>query len=554
MRLNIFVLTYILVFLSCSLSAQEKLNSSQYTHDSPLSVHEQPTTSSALEAPTSPLSVQENLTYSLSGQQVLTLERSREMALKNNKQMAIAVEGTEMAGYNVKAYKSNFLPKISATGNYLLTTASLEKSVPGFHLPTYIPDASGELVPNILTTVDVMPIFKEYAFFPGMDLSLKPNGTYIAGLRVEMPIYMGGKISSAYNMSKIGTEMAQLNEAKTRNEVIMQVDVAYWTYVETLELAKTASAYNELVEQLVVDVANAHDAGMAPRNDLLKVQVKLNEVELQLLRAENGVRLARMNLCHIIGLPLNSEVEVDYVMDNGLFLSNNGSLDNETYLSNDGSLNNETYLNIDGSRNGSRENEVYINNKKSKVVPLPDLFSRPEYGLLSKQIELKERQVQLVKSDFLPSVGIAGNMGYANGLKLNDSKLLDNTAFSAVVNVSIPLFHWGEGRNKVRSAMAEKRMASLQRDELTEKMELEIQQALQAYSESEARVELTKRSLNQAEENLRESGDRYESGLETLSNLMEAQAMWQQAHSEVISANSAYKIAETAYLKAAGRL
>ena len=88
------------------------------------------------------------------------------MALKNNKQMAIAAEGTEMAGYNVKAYKSNFLPKISATGNYLLTTASLEKSVPGFHLPTYIPDASGELVPNILTTVDGMPIFKEYAFFP----------------------------------------------------------------------------------------------------------------------------------------------------------------------------------------------------------------------------------------------------------------------------------------------------------------------------------------------------------------------------------------------------
>lgn len=550
MRLNIFVLTYILFFLSCSLSAQEKLNSSQDTHDSTSSVHEQPTTSSALEAPTSQLSVQENLTYSLSSQQVLTLERSREMALKNNKQMAIAAEGTEMAGYNVKAYKSNFLPKISATGNYLLTTASLEKLVPGFHLPTYIPDASGELVPNILTTVDGMPIFKEYAFFPGMDLSLKPNGTYIAGLRVEMPIYMGGKISSAYNMSKIGEEMARLNEAKTRNEVIMEADVAYWTYVETLELAKTAIAYNELVRQLEVDVANAYNTGMAPRNDLLKVQVKLNEVELQMLRAENGVRLARMNLCHIIGLPLNSEVEVDYIM------GGNGSLDNETYLSIDGSRSNETYLNNESSRNidGSRKNEVYMNNKKSKVIPLPDLFSRPEYELLSKQIELKERQVKLVKSDFLPSVGIAGNMGYANGLKLNDSKLLDNTAFSAVVNVSIPLFQWGEGRNKVRSAMAEKKMASLQRDELTKKMELEIQQALQAYSESEARMVLTKRSLNQAEENLRESGDRYESGLETLSNLMEAQAMWQQAHSEVISANSAYKIAETAYLKAAGRL
>lgn len=547
MRLNIFVLTYILVFLSCSLSAQEKLNSSLETQDSPFSAQERLVSSqdsplSTQEVQNSSLYTQEHFPFTPEGP--LTLETSREMALKNNKQMAIAAESSKMAGYNVKAYRSNFLPKISASGNYLLTTASIEKSVPSFHLPTYIPNETGQLVPNILTTVDGMPIFKEYAYFPGMDLNLKPNGTYIAGLRVEMPIYMGGKITSAYNISKIGAEMALLNEAKTRSEVIMQVDMAYWTYVETLELAKTASAYNVLVRQLEVDVANAYNAGMAPRNDLLKVQVKLNEVELQLLRAENGVRLARMNLCHVIGLPLNSEVEVDYVMGNGLFMSNNSSLDNETGLSN------ESSRNIDGSR----KNEVYMNNKKSKAVPLPDLFSRPEYELLSKQIELKERQVQLVKSDFLPSVGIAGNMGYANGLKLNDSKLLDNTAFSAVVNVSIPLFHWGEGRNKVRSAMAEKKMASLQRDELTEKMELEIQQALQAYSESEARVRLTKRSLNQAEENLRESGDRYESGLESLSNLMEAQTMWQQAHSEVISANSAYKIAETAYLKAAGRL
>lgn len=541
MRLNIFVLTYLLIFLNLSLSAQEKLNSSLETQDSPFSAQERLVSSqdsplSTQEVQNSSLYTQEHFPFTPEGP--LTLETSREMALKNNKQMAIAAESSKMAGYNVKAYRSNFLPKISASGNYLLTTASIEKSVPSFHLPTYIPNETGQLVPNILTTVDGMPIFKEYAYFPGMDLNLKPNGTYIAGLRVEMPIYMGGKITSAYNISKIGTEMALLNEAKTRSEVIMQVDMAYWTYVETLELAKTASAYNVLVRQLEVDVANAYNAGMAPRNDLLKVQVKLNEVELQLLRAENGVRLARMNLCHVIGLPLNSEIKVDYVMDN------------------DGPLSNETYLNNESSRNidGSRKNEVYMNTRKSKVVPLPNLFSRPEYELLSKQIELKDEKVQLVKSDFLPSVGIAGNMGYANGLKLNDSKLLDNTAFSAVVSVSIPLFNWGEGRNKVRSAMVEKKMAYLQRDELTEKMELEIQQALQAFSESEARVVLTQRSLNQAEENLRECGDRYESGLESLSNLMEAQAMWQQAHSEVISANSAYKIAETAYLKAAGRL
>ncbi|MDD2328574.1 MAG: TolC family protein [bacterium] len=444
----------------------------------------------------------------LSAQQPLTVELSRRMALENNKQTAIAAEQSEMAAYGVKTYKANFLPRITATGNYLLTTASLEKIIPPVYLPTYVPDAGGQLVPNILTSADGVPLFKEYAFFPGMELSLKPNNTYIAGLRVEQPIYTGGKITAAYRMARIGEEMAQLNEVKSRAEVILQADEAYWTYVEMLELEKTACAYCELVMQLERDVENGLNAGMMSRNDLLKVQVKMNEADLQLLRAENGVRLARMNLCHVVGLPLNSEVAVESSPDSPV----------------------------------------------TGEVPLPDLGARPEYGLLSKQIALKEQQAELVKSDFLPRVGIAGNMSYANGLELNGSKLLDHTAFSAVVSVNIPLFHWGEGRNKVRSAESEKRMVALRRDELVEKMNLEIEQALQAYNEAEARVMLASRSLGQVEENLRESSDRYETGLETLSDLMEAQTMWQQAHAEQVQARSAARIAETRYLKAAGRL
>ena len=186
-----------------------------------------------------------------------------------------------------------------------------EESIPETYLPTFVPDANGQLVPNILTTVDGVPIFKEYAYFPGMELSLKPNNTYIAGLRLEQPIYTGGKITSAYRMAKLGVEMARLNEEKTRAEVIVEADVAYWTYVEALELEKTAHTYKELLTQLHKDVENAFNAGMVPRNNLLKVDVKLNEADLQLMRAENGVRLSRMNLCHVVGLPLYSDVEVE---------------------------------------------------------------------------------------------------------------------------------------------------------------------------------------------------------------------------------------------------
>lgn len=444
----------------------------------------------------------------LSAQQALTLGQCREMALENNKQMAVSAQSREMARFDVKSYRANFLPKLSATGNYLFTSASMKKHISGGYLPTYVPDASGQLVPNILTYNGGVPIFKEYAYFPDMDFDLKLNGTYTAGLRLEQPIYMGGKIRSAYRMARIGEEIAGLSEAKTRTEVILQSDEAYWTYVQTVELAKTADAYRDLIVQLLRDVENAYNAGMKPRNDLLKVQVRLNEADLQVMQAENGVRLSRMNLCHVIGLPLTTEITA----------------------------------------------EDDLQEQALGTPPPADITARAEYGMLSKQIELKEQQIKLARSEFLPELGVMGNFGYANGLKLNGNRLLDKTSFSAVVSLSIPLFHWGEGRNRVKSAAAERNIAVLQRDELSEKMELELQRARNELDESEMEVQLTGRSVEQAEENMRESLNRYNAGMETMSDHLEAQTLWQQARSELIRARTSARLSETRYLKAAGIL
>ncbi|MCD7937423.1 MAG: TolC family protein [Tannerellaceae bacterium] len=439
-------------------------------------------------------------------QEVLTLDRCREMAVENNKRISISNENKKKAGYDVKGYLANYYPRFSATGNYLYTTTGFNKSIPEMYLPSYVPGEKGTLVPNLLPTPDGSTVFQQYAWFPGLDIDLRLRNTYTAGLMIEQPLYMGGKITAAYKMARIGEEMAGLNQQLTRTEVILLTDEAYWTHVQTMELAKTAYAYKSLLDALLQDVENAWNAGLKPRNDLLKVQVKLNEAGLQVMQAENAVRLSRMNLCHVIGLPLNSAIQVsgDYELDSALSL------------------------------------------------PAPDITARPEYGILSKQIELKEQQTRLARSEFLPNIGVMGNFGYANGLKLNGERLLDNSSFSALLSVNIPLFHWGEGRNKVRSAKAERNIATLQREEMSEKMELEAMQALNELEESRMEVILTTRSLEQAEENLKVSRDYYDAGLETLADHLEAQTLWQKAASDLVRAKTAVYLNETKYLKAIG--
>ena len=152
---------------------------------------------------------------------------------------------------------------------------------------------------------------------------------------------------------------------------------------------------------------------------------------------------------------------------------------------------------------------------------------------------MKRKEVNVTRADFLPQVGVSAGYGYGGGIKLNgdDSRA---GSFSAMASVEIPIFNWGEGRNKVRIAKAEEEMSRLNKEKLGEMMRLEIAGNRFKLTDAQTRVGLTESALKQAEENL--------------TNLLEAQAQWQQAWSDWVDAKASLKLSETEYLKAIGKL
>ena len=130
----------------------------------------------------------------------------------------------------------------------------------------------------------------------------------MGGIQVEQPLYMGGKIRAAYKMSLLGKEMAQLSETLTASEVIVKTEQAYAQVIKAKEMKKVADKYNAVLTELMKNVESAHKHGLKPQNDVLKVQVKLNESELNIRKADNALRLATMNLCHYIGKPLTADI------------------------------------------------------------------------------------------------------------------------------------------------------------------------------------------------------------------------------------------------------
>lgn len=126
--------------------------------------------------------------------------------------------------------------------------------------------------------------------------------------------------------------------------------------------------------------------------------------------------------------------------------------------------------------------------------------------------------------------------------------------FSVMLAVKVPLFHWGEGHRKVKSAKIEMQKAEVTRCEMVEKMQLEVARNSNLMDEAQLEVELTENALESAEESLKESRKSFETGMATLTDYLEAQAGWQKSYFEAISAKTEYHVAKSKFLNSLGSL
>ena len=96
-----------------------------------------------------------------------------------------------------------------------------------------------------------------------------------------------------------------------KQDIIYDVDNAYWTVVSLKHKQKLATSYYNLVKKLSGDVGKMIKEGVATRADGLRVDVKVNEAEMQLTQVDNGLSLAKMLLCQLCGLQISDKVALE---------------------------------------------------------------------------------------------------------------------------------------------------------------------------------------------------------------------------------------------------
>ncbi|MBQ9546720.1 MAG: TolC family protein [Bacteroidales bacterium] len=445
--------------------------------------------------------------------QTYTLDSCVAMALRSNKEIQAAHHQTAKYHYTNKALYANYLPKVSLYAADIFSTihASSTVDVSGA-VGRFTGDQLNQAMPYFVTESVKQRISNQVAARLSSldpDIDFHSRNMLTASIMVEQPIYMGGKITAGSRMGAIGEKMSMLGEQMSREEIIVAVYEGYQLFMKAKEMRVVALMYDSLLVQLTHDVNSAIKHGMASHNDEMKVMVKKNDAELKVRQAENGVRLARMNLCQLIGLPLDSQIDV---------------------------IDDNTALETVDLKNVALEN-------------------RTEYMLLELKTQLAEQKVKLQVADYRPQIGMMMQVGVMDGLELMGEKMFAHQPyFNIGAVVKMPIYHGGEGVNKIRAARAELEQERMNQENLNEKMNLEVQQMANYVDEAILELSMRQRNVEQCEENLRISRKAYSVGMESLSELLTAQLLWQQAYAEQVESKFQVKIKMMKWRKAAGKI
>lgn len=448
----------------------------------------------------------------------LSLSSCKEMALQNSQQLRIADRQQQKAIYEVRRYRADFYPKVSLVGLGFYHQRKYDYSLKGGYLPVYKSGNDGKLEPDVMINPETLqpligsdgqPIFNLYAFLPDMKLQLNLRGIYSTGVQLEQPIYWGGKIRIAHQMAEIGEDIATKNVRFCRSEVLLETEQAYWQLLREEEQLLAVQKYRAVLQELLKNLQEAEAVGMVTSNETLKAMVRYNEANLMVQQSQNGRTLARMNLCRLVGLSL------------------------------------ETELHLQDSLSEQVDPQIWQWDTT--------IQARPDYDLLKYEVELKSRQVVLQRADFLPQLGISLGYGYSGGLKLNGEGE-NGATLMALATLKIPIFYGGAGRHKVRSARMDEEISQLNLDKSVQLMQLEVASARYNLQDAQYRVVMARQALAQANENLKVSTDQYQVGTENLAALLEAQAQWQNAYSQWIDAKALLHVGVSIYLKSIGKL
>lgn len=482
-------------------------------------------------------------------QEVYSLQKCRELALQNNRQLKISNMTVDVAENTRKAAKTKYLPRVDALAGYQhfsreisLLSDDQKNTLNNLGTNTF-GQLGGQIGQNLSSLAQQGVLSPQVAQQLGQLLSnvstpltqagnnigqsindafrSNTKNVYAGGIVVNQPIYMGGAIKAANDMAAIGEQVAHNNISLKRQLVLYGVDNAYWLAISLKKKEALAIRYRDLAQKLNEDVKKMIREGVATRADGLKVEVAVNTADMQIARIQSGVSLAKMALCELCGLDLNGDIQLSDEREADLPPTPSTQFDNYIIPASDSTRLNET---------------------------------RPELRLLQNAVDMSKQNTKLLRSLYLPHVLLTAGYSVSNPNLFNGFQKRFTDLWNIGVTVQVPIWTWGENKYKIRASRTATSIAQLEMDDVRKKIDLEIEQNRLRLKDANKQLATSHKNMAAAEENLRCANVGFKEGVMTVTEVMAAQTAWQTSRMAIIDAEISVKLAQAGLQKALGGL
>ncbi|AUD00364.1 TolC family protein [Spirosoma pollinicola] len=414
---------------------------------------------------------------------VLPLDQAVQRALQNNKGIKLADSRTLAAEARSQEAKDRSLPQANASLAY--SRYSLTGPV---------------------------------AFGQGSDgkalLSI-PAGAFnamIGGATISKELFGGFAEKSAELSASLLAKASHLDAQRNRSELVYTVTDAYYNIVKLIRSTSVIDQNIKQFDEREREAQNLQKEGVVTANEVLKIQLQRNNLQLSRLQVEKARQTALYNFNLLLGLPEDQLITVDTTLTNPVATA-------------------EPLSNFMGQA----------------------LQSRPEVQANVLRVHSAEAMLRNTKSVMYPHLG--ASLGY-NYINPTARIIPEGGSFISAWNVGLGLsYNIGSLYNikgKLNTAKTAIDQADLQGQQQTDQIRSEVVTAYNNYQLALEQQNVIRTAVGQAQENYRLTESRFRNGLVGSTDFLEANSFLLQAQLNVINATVDAQLAYQRLLKATG--
>jgi len=340
------------------------------------------------------------------------------------------------------------------------------------------------------------------------DMPYFSRDLYAAGLHVSLPLYEGGLTRTDIHIASLSNKAAKAAVVRKRQILVSTVTDTFNYILYLKRLRKAQSETLQALKKARADAFLRLKLGKIPPLDLMEMDTQVASQEQALVSTHQSIKKAKQYLAVLMGLDPSSEPEVL-----GTLLRPQSKVFSQALI------------------------EQLIKNR-------PDILEA------QRQVEKAEASVRRASSKKLPRIELFGDWGLRAGSRLQGEEGI----WSAGINLSFNIYDGKRTSSEVAEARFRLNATKKRLRALRLQAKSQVLSALSSLKDAEARLLVSKKVQQSAKEAFRIEKLRYDKGAGTVTDLLKAQAAWQQAKAQYIKALYDINSAVTALKLATGTI